>query len=199
MVFGFVYLEYKLSPIIATMAEQKAKSISTLVINSTIYDEIERASLDYDDLISFEKDASGNIKAIKTNTIRVSQFKSYITMVMTEKLAGIHETKIAIPIGTVLSGDLFSGRGPKIKIILNPVGSVSTDITNVFSAAGINQTKHQIMLEVHSQIAVIIPFKSVSTEVSTTVCIAETVIVGNVPTTYADVNFGDKTSKIAGK
>ena len=58
---------------------------------------------------------------------------------------------------------------------------------NEISAAGINQTKHEMKLDVVVDIDVVLPWRTVSTQVVTEILIAETVIVGEVPQTYLDL------------
>ena len=53
-----------------------------------------------------------------------------------------------------------------------------------FIAAGINQTKHQILLEVDVSVSILLPGITTYTKVSNEISVAETVIVGGVPQTY---------------
>jgi len=65
--------------------------------------------------------------------------------------------------------------------------SSRVEFNNSVVTAGINQTKHQINLEVIVDIDVLIPWDTVSTQVVTEVLIADTVIVGQVPDTFFDM------------
>ena len=71
---------------------------------------------------------------------------------------------------------------------LKAVTNVSARFENDFSAAGINQTRHQIRLNVSVQVLVVIPGRELTAPVNTTVVIAETVIVGKVPELYASMD-----------
>ena len=53
-----------------------------------------------------------------------------------------------------------------------------------FTAAGINQTKHQILLDVDVYVTILLPGITTYTKVSNEISVAETVIVGSVPQTY---------------
>ena len=55
------------------------------------------------------------------------------------------------------------------------------------SDAGINQTNHQINLEVIVDIDILIPWGTESAQVVSEVMIADTVIVGKVPDTYLNL------------
>ena len=58
------------------------------------------------------------------------------------------------------------------------------EFNNSVVTAGINQTKHQINLEVMVDIDILIPWATESARVTTEVLIADTIIVGQVPETY---------------
>lgn len=78
----------------------------------------------------------------------------------------------------------FSGISPNFKIAMERAGSVNTKIDSQFTAVGINQTLHRIYLDLSCSIGILTPFKSVNKEVSSKVLLTETVIVGEVPSTY---------------
>ena len=61
-----------------------------------------------------------------------------------------------------------------------------TDYKNELISAGINQTRHQIKLEVVVDIDILVPWDTMSTQVVSEALIAETIIVGKVPETYVD-------------
>lgn len=63
-------------------------------------------------------------------------------------------------------------------------GNIETRIESEFTAVGINQTMHRIYLNLYCSIGILTPFESVSRNVSSKVLLTETVIVGDVPTTY---------------
>ena len=178
------YAEFRLQPIVKSMAVGTARSIGARVISEAITEEIDATNISYNDLISFEKDNSGNIAALKTDIIMINRLKSKLSVVILNKLSSIENININIPIGNLINGEFLAGRGPKLEIRILPVGSVSTDISNVFTSSGINQTRHQIMLDVRVTLTAIMTFATESTDISTSICIAETVIIGNVPDTY---------------
>lgn len=178
------YAEVKIRPIISSMANSQARSLASRVVSEAIYEEIESDNITYDTLVSFEKDSLGSITALKTNIIMINKLKSRLAVVILNKLSNVDNLTLYIPLGNLVNGEFLSGRGPKIEVRLLPVGSVTTDISNVFTDAGINQTRHQILLDVRVVISVIMPFSMESTDIVTSICIAETVIVGTVPEMY---------------
>ena len=184
-----IVVDIRIRPMIRSMAESQARSIATLAINEAVSEVMSEENVGYDDLISIEKDENGRVTAVKTNIVRMNSLKSKITTRISEKIDKVKKKEIYLPLGSVLGGDLLSGRGPSIKLYLTLSGSATTTISNKFDSAGINQTRHQVMLNVVSSIYVIVPGCSTSTKVETNICIAETVIVGLVPDTYAEVGI----------
>ncbi len=66
---------------------------------------------------------------------------------------------------------MLAGRGPCIRIRMQAVGSTTAKLRNAFTAAGINQTKHQILLDVTVQMSILLPGRT-STQVSNEITVA---------------------------
>ena len=191
----FLFFEIKLAPVVMVMAEQKAKMLATYIIGTAVGDEIASSGLEYDDIIAFDKDETGKITVVKMDSLKIAQLKAYLPLIMTKRLEETDTTALTIPLGSVLDADLFSGLGPKLKVRVMPVGTITCDMDNSFVSAGINQTRHQILMEIHAEIAVIVAGRSLRTQVDTSVCIAETLIVGDVPKSFADIGLGTGVDK----
>ncbi|MCL2564179.1 MAG: sporulation protein YunB, partial [Oscillospiraceae bacterium] len=82
-----------------------------------------------------------------------------------------------------------SGRGPGIRFRVVTLGNPSATFTNEFSTAGINQTKHQIMLELTVQVNILVPGRTTRETITTQMLVAETVIVGDVPNVFGQFGF----------
>jgi len=184
--FIFVYFSLKLRPALEEIASSKVNSMITTSINSCVLKLLEEENVQYCDLISFQKDNNGKISALLTNIVAVNKLKTKLSLLILEEVNTLYKTVIHIPIGNVLGTDLLSGRGPDFEITLLPVGSVATDISNAFISTGINQTRHQIVLDVRVSITVILPTGNIYKDIQSSVCIAETVIVGEIPLIYSD-------------
>ena len=184
-----IYLfETRLADIICEMAENTVKAKAAIIMSTAICDEVENDDITYDRLVSFEKDDSGRITALKTNIIEINRLKSRLSVTILEALSDMNTAELEVPLGTVVGGELFSGKGPGIKINVMPVGTVEAEIENDISSAGINQSRHQILMKVKADLAIITSVTRLNTTVETYVCIAETVIVGDVPGSYTNIN-----------
>ena len=113
-------------------------------------------------------------------------------MEIEKKISNIDTMSTKIPLGNLLNQSFLSGLGPKIKIKMVPIGYATIDVKNEFTSAGINQTKHEIYLEISCALSVLLPVSSEGTLVKTQIPVAETIIVGNVPGTYTNVEGQEK-------
>ena len=101
-----------------------------------------------------------------------------------ERLGQVSASELAVPLGTLTGSPLLAGRGPKLTVKMETMGTAAAAFRDKFTAAGINQTKHQILLDVDVYVTILLPGITTYTKVSNEISVAETVIVGSVPQTY---------------
>jgi len=105
-----------------------------------------------------------------------------------EKIAQLERDKIPIPLGNAIGSRLFSGKGPDIRIGVLPMGAVSAEYFTEFYAAGINQTRYKIYMVLKSDMALVVGRSSQSVHIESQVLIADAIIVGTVPQSYANLD-----------
>ena len=160
--------------------------LMTLCVNDTINRTLSGRDYGYDYFVTIDRDESGAVTAIKANMARINALSSELLSDIVEA-ADRGELSLSIPIGNILGSSLLLGKGPDIPVDITLLTSSRVDFKNEISAAGINQTKHEMKLDVVVDIDVVLPWRTVSTQVVTEILIAETVIVGEVPQTYLDL------------
>lgn len=167
------------------MALSDASDLVTLAINNTINRKMSEGMYDYNYFVNLEKDNEGNITAITTNMSRINTFSSEVLKdVVSASDSG--NLRIEVPIGNLLGMNITVGKGPCVPVDIILLTSSYTDFRNELTSAGINQTRHQMILEVVVDIDILVPWETMSTRVVAETLIAETVIVGEVPDTYLD-------------
>lgn len=184
--------ELRVRPIISEVATSRAKSIAVRVISNVVNDTMAKENIKYNDLVSFQKNGEQNITAVTSNVVAINKLKATLTMEIEKKISNIDTMSTKIPLGNLLNQSFLSGLGPKIKIKMVPIGYATIDVKNEFTSAGINQTKHEIYLEISCALSVLLPVSSEGTLVKTQIPVAETIIVGNVPGTYTNVEGQEK-------
>ena len=184
-----VFLEMELAPVMRSLTENEAKRTAANAIHNMVQEELQSGQINYNDLVNIERSSAGQILAITTNMSEINLLKSKISTAINQKLGQDH-IEVGVPIGTLTGNDLLHGRGPQVPLMVTLAGNVDTDFKSSFESAGINQTRHQIYLEIHTSIYSFIPGIDTTTDITTNIEIAETVIVGEVPELYAQMTPG---------
>lgn len=181
---GFIVFDRKLRPVVRQYATSRVTYLATCIINDVITEELAEQEGASNELVSFEKNEGGDIVALKTDMMKINHLKSRITTRIAEKISQLDQSQISVPLGNIVASDLFSGRGPRIHVQLVPVGSAKAEFISAFTNAGINQTRHQIIIEVAATMSLVTAGTSASCTVQTQMSIAETVLIGRVPESY---------------
>lgn len=192
-----IFIDFQLRPLLKSVVASQARMISISIINDIVIDELSRLDVDYSAFVKIERDQNGKVLAINTDIKKVNMLKSEIATKVQAKLSSVGTKTIWIAIGTLTGTEVLNGRGPKVPLKINMSGSILADLNSTFVSAGINQTKHQIYLDISTKIFAIVPGYPVSTGVETNVAIAETIIVGEVPNVFASLD--GKNPQILGR
>lgn len=191
IIFLFVFVFYKLDrdlkPVMMALSDAEARIVATEKINETIRDEFGN-KISYDDLMTVKTDKEGNVVMIQANTVELNRIGSQITLAVQNRINNIGARSVKLPMGLLFKNDLFAYYGPKIPFKMSPVGSVNTSYRSEFQAAGINQTRHIVYLDVTSNVQVIVPLARNMISISSSIPIAESIIVGKVPEFYANLD-----------
>ena len=179
-----VLLGMQMRPLAAVAAKAQAENMVNRLVEQTILTDLEQRPLGYDDLISIQRDSSGTITALTTDMAAMNLLRGQLLEHLLEELGGIHVSDIHIPLGSLLDIDILWAKGPNLKVHSMSVGTVSAEFESEFTDAGLNQTLHRIWLEVKVPLILILPGDRVEAQVTSRLCVAETVIVGRVPDTY---------------
>ena len=137
-------------------------------------------------------DKNGKALSIETDSTKLIKVKTEFTKVFSSMLSKHGNiVKVSVPIGTLIGHEYTIGRGPKITFNLQFTCTVNTELKSSFSDAGVNNTLHTMELIVTTNIYVIIPWGDNTQTVSTKYIVSETVIVGDVPEAFTNINGAD--------
>lgn len=186
LIFFFINIFIKnVEPTITKICENKARSIAIKCSNDAVYKNIE--NITYENLIKINKDDSGKVTSLTANSVEINKLNTSIINDIEENLQNNSETVITIPIGMFFDENIISGYGPRIKIKTYPLGDIKANLKSSFESAGINQTKHSLILEVTAEVRVLAPFVSEIEEYKSSIVIAETIIVSDTPSSYYNI------------
>ncbi|HAH78310.1 MAG TPA: sporulation protein YunB [Ruminococcaceae bacterium] len=182
-----VLFNLRVKPVVESITANEAKVKSVGIINGAVLQELEQNGVTYDSLVSVGRGEDGSVLSITTDMVSMNRLKAKIISAIQDRMDREGAETEGIPIGTLFGGHIFHGRGPKVYLKLTLSGNVTADFKSTFESAGINQTKHQICLQIRASVYSFLPGFDTTTDVNTNVVVAETVIVGSVPEVVANL------------
>ena len=194
LIAGFFSLRSKYRLVIGDLAQTSVKNATSDLANDSVAQQIENGNIQYDRIVYFEKDINGRITALKTNIGEVNRLKTDILNIINGRILALDAADIGIPIGSLFLPEFFSGKGPAIPVRILAIRNSDATFSSNFIQAGINQTLHQLVMEVNVEAAVLVLGETSTFQVSSQIVVAETVIVGEVPNTF--IQTGEEASRL---
>ena len=165
------------------MAVSNASDLITRTVSDIVEDKMLRLQEEGRQFVLYDKDETGGVTAIVTDTAQVNILSSEILHAVIEA-SDQGNLDLAIPLGDLLGASVFLGRGPRVPVKITMLTSSRADFRNDLVSAGINQTKHRVVLELRVDVDVLLPWEILSTQIVSDILVAETLVVGSVPETY---------------
>lgn len=185
-----LFLRLTVGPLVQELAKAIVSNKASSIINEAVEAQLRSDDIDYDSIIYLEKDYNGAVTALKTNINEINRLKTEILSVIDTMLLELDVNEVGLPLGSLILPEFFSGTGPTLPVKVLSVSTSDADFHNEFAEAGINQTSHRIYMEVRITMTILTPVGTEAVTASSTVVVAETVIVGTVPGSYVDVKTG---------
>ena len=134
---------------------------------------------------------NGAVSAITTNSSYVNYVKNYITDKAQEHIDYLsHHQGVGERLGNFTGLVLLTNLGPEVYFNVDSTQTVSCEFESTFEGAGLNQTVHHITMTVYVDLLIYNPYRiSQTVSTSSTFEIAQTVIVGNVPSYSGVVTY----------
>ena len=172
-----------LSDLSSEIAVSDAADLVSAEVNRVIARVMAQEEFAQAGFVHFEKNEAGQITAVSSDMGRINALSAEIL----EQVVGTAENRtitVRIPAGNLTGISLLMGRGPLVPVEILMLTSSRVGFDNSIVTAGINQTKHQILLTVTVDIDVLVPWGTESSQVKSQVLIADTIVVGQVPETF---------------
>jgi sporulation protein YunB len=177
----------RVQPLLKQLAQSKAESVTVRIVNDCMAELMAEEAVQYENLVNIGYNTQGEIAYVGTDMVKLNTFKSRISSKIQKQFDEYDFGTIGLPLGTIVGGDYFIGRGPSFRFKVDLSCLAECSFSNVFDDAGINQTRHQIMLQVTTTAFAVADWGRTTAKVTTNYMIAETVIVGKVPDYYTNV------------
>ncbi|MGN0746316.1 MAG: sporulation protein YunB [Aristaeellaceae bacterium] len=190
LVLLLMLLERNLTQVVLTLANAKAEVLAVQALNEAA-EALIAEGVSYDSLVRVTLGEDGSVRLLQANTAGMNSLASRASLTAQAKLEALQDQTVSVPLGSALGITLLAGTGPRIQVHMLPVGAVVTTYETEFTSAGINQTRHRVLLTMRAQVRLVLPTGASGVEAVTQVAVAESIIVGQVPDSF--VNVGDDT------
>ena len=176
-----IWLDAAIQPYAAAAIACEAKNYAVQAVEDAVQQEISRKQVDLNQLVTVTRSADGTVQSVSSNELQQSALQADLTRSIQKNLSTHSHASISIPVGTLSGSSLLHGFGPSVPIRITLTNNVQTRLQSLFDSAGINQTRHRLVLHVAVTLYTYLAGKDADQQVSVEVPVAETVIVGTVP------------------
>ena len=171
------------------MAVSSAEDAVVLAVHRIVEEIMTDEDFRAEGLVRLERGADGSIAAVSTNVAAVNTLASRVLERAVNETAE-QRLDVRVPVGDLTGSALLLGKGPAIPVEVVMLSSSSASFRSELTSAGINQTRHQILLDLHVNISLFMPWRTIGSSVDTEILVSETVIVGAVPESYMNWENG---------
>ena len=175
--------ERALRPVLAAAARYQVRSQVTAAVEQWAARDLQERGVDYSDFVTITRNEAGEITALSADMARLNLLRAELSAHLLERLED-SQLELTIPVGSLLPIEPTWARGPELHLRALALGTASAEFESEFTSAGINQTRHRLWLELSVPVTVLLPGGGDELTVDSRLCVAETVIVGQVPQTW---------------
>lgn len=175
--------ERALRPVLAAAARYQVRSQVTAAVEQWAARDLQERGVDYSDFVTITRNEAGEITALSADMARLNLLRAELSAHLLERLED-SQLELTIPVGSLLPLEPTWARGPELHLRALALGTASAEFESEFTSAGINQTRHRLWLELSVPVTVLLPGGEEELTVDSRLCVAETVIVGQVPQTW---------------
>ena len=175
--------ERALRPVLAAAARYQVRSQVTAAVEQWAARDLQERGVDYSDFVTITRNEAGEITALSADMARLNLLRAELSAHLLERLED-SQLELTVPVGSLLPFEPTWARGPDLHLRALALGTASAEFESEFTSAGINQTRHRLWLELSVPVTVLLPGGGEELTVDSRLCVAETVIVGQVPQTW---------------
>ena len=197
LILAFVVIDYfakKANKILLPMAESQTRKVVTMIINSAC-DE----TMIGNNLYVINKNSNDEIKMITYNSFEVTKLINQVTENIEDELQEFENGNIdyygnkddveggvisEIPFGVIFGNSLLSNIGPKIKLRLNILGDIVSNIETEVKPYGINNAYVEMRISLEVTARIVLPFVSEKVVISNVIPMSMNIVQGSVPDGY---------------
>ena len=166
------------------IAESLTRKYMTEVINSSTKNVDMRS-----DLFTIQRDEDNEIKMINYNSYEATQLINKITSNIEDSFNQIENNKKGyivseIPLGIIFKNGMLRNFGPKIKVRIDTIGNVISQLETAVKPYGINNALVEVRVKLKADARVILPLTSKEITVTNVIPLSINIVNGSIPEAY---------------
>lgn len=174
-------IDRRLRPAAQRACLYECRAMTAQAVAQSISDSLEMLE-DMELSLSFVSyDGEGNITGIQANSDAVNTVQTLLLAQLNAALAAQRDAEYSVHLGTLTGLYTLTGRGVELPLRYVPMGNAQVQLQSDFSSAGINQTIHTLTAEITVHAGCAVPLYQADVTQQYTYLLAETVIIGDVP------------------
>lgn len=182
----FLWIKTVIEPNLEEVSKMRAEVLVSRAVNRALTEQFQKEG-GQDDLFIVKKNQEGKTEMVQADSMAINVLMTQLTANLQKAFKNLDEEPLEVPVGSLVGSKLFSQTGPYMDLKVIPTSVLSTDFKTEFESQAINQTKYKIYIILNCRIKVLAPFCSSTFNSSSTILLAETVILGEVPDSFIQV------------
>ena len=197
LILSFIVIDYfdkRVNEILFPMAESQTRKVVAMIINKSC----SNVNIG-DNLYEINKDSNNEIKMLTYNSFEVTKLINQVTTNIENMISDIENGKLdyygnildkeggviaEIPFGVIFGNSLLANVGPKIKLRLNLLGDIISNIETEVKPYGINNAYVEIRIHLTITARIVLPFVSEKVVISNLIPLSMNIVQGNIPEAY---------------
>lgn len=197
LIISFIVIDYfadRANEILFPMAESQTRKVIAMIINKSCTN----VNIG-DNLYVINKDSNNEIKMITYNSFEVTKLINQVTTNIENMISDIENGKMdyygntlnkengviaEIPFGVIFGNSLLANVGPKIKLRLNLLGDIISNIETEIKPYGINNAYVEVRIHLTVTARIVLPFVSEKVVISNVIPLSMNIVQGNIPEAY---------------
>ncbi len=178
----------QLYPGVAALARAEASNRAAKIMTEAFSAALAAEGETYADLVAISYRADGVVSSLSLHMANLNATRNRLLLAVLAAMREDGALSVGIPLGNLFGGELFSGKGPTISVRVLLAQDARAHMESEFKSAGINQTLHRVLFTVGMTLTVMMPSKAIELSVEQRYPVAETIIVGEVPDAFTQIN-----------
>ncbi|MCD7732669.1 MAG: hypothetical protein LUH56_04450 [Oscillospiraceae bacterium] len=182
-----LFINAALKPVIMNMAESYGKMSVAKAVDEAVIELFENEDIGYSDLVRLTFSDSGFVTAVEYDSAEINRIKLSLSNSLVSGLEKLRTSKIKVPIGSLTGNAYLSGRGLSLRLRIMQSSVPVIEVISSFESEGINTVLHRIIIRITVETEAYLPPRRASFTLTQDFVIAQTIIVGDIPSGYADI------------